>query len=215
MSNLADVKTKDILPSSIAEDQNVQELSATNDSYLHEIFEKVQCILLLPNLDTLPEDVVDSLAWQYHVDFYELDMPIATKRGMVREAIYWHLIKGTPAAVEKVVANVFQSATVEENWEYGGDPYYFRVADVLEPLTDPDTITRLVTAINSAKNTRSWLEGIEFMRDIPQTIYWAGPMNEHKEVVIGLPQYHAPSVTNARYMAGAMHIHKEEVISNG
>ena len=67
MSNLADVKTKDILPSSIAEDQNVQELSATNDSYLHEIFEKVQCILLLPNLDTLPEDVVDSLAWQYHV----------------------------------------------------------------------------------------------------------------------------------------------------
>ena len=155
MSNLSDITIKEILPSSIAEDQNVQELGATGDSYLHEIFEKVQCILLLPNLDTLPEDVVDSLAWQYHVDFYELDMPIATKRGMVREAIYWHLIKGTPAAVEKVVANVFQSATVQENWEYGGDPYYFRVADVSEPLTDADTITRLVTAINSAKNTKA------------------------------------------------------------
>ena len=69
MSNLSDITIKEILPSSIAEDQNVQELGATGDSYLHEIFEQVQCILLLPNLDTLPEDVVDicplrqSVAW--------------------------------------------------------------------------------------------------------------------------------------------------------
>lgn len=215
MSNLSDAKIKDILPSSIAEDQIVQDIGETSDRYLHDIFEKLQCILLLPNLNVLPEEIIDSLAWQYHVDFYELDMPIAKKRDMVREAIYWHRIKGTPAAVEKVVTAVFRSATVQENWEYGGDPYYFRVADVSEPLTDPDTITRLVTAINSAKNTRSWLEGIEFKRDIPQTIYWAGPMDEHKDVVIGLPQYHAPSVTNPRYMTGAMHIHKEEVINHG
>ena len=215
MSNLADVKTKDILPSSIAEDQNVQELSATNDSYLHEIFEKVQCILLLPNLDTLPEDVVDSLAWQYHVDFYEMNMPIAKKRNMVREAIYWHRIKGTPAAVEKVVTAVFRSATVQENWEYGGQPYFFRVTGITEPLTDADTITRLVSAINSAKNERSWLDGIDFKRDIPQTLFWAGPIHEHKEVVIGIPKYHAPNLRNVRYVTGAMHLHKEEVINHG
>lgn len=215
MSNLSDAKIKDILPSSIVEDQNVQDIGETSDRYLHDIFEKLQCILLLPNLNALPEEIIDSLAWQYHVDFYELNMPIAQKRGMVREAIYWHRIKGTPAAVEKVVTAVFRSATVQENWEYGGQPYFFRVTGITESLTDADTITRLVSAINSAKNTRSWLDGIEFKRDIPQTIYWAGPMDEHKDVVIGLPQYHAPSVTNARYMAGAMHIHKEEVINHG
>ena len=215
MSDLSDFKIKDILPSSISEDQNVQDIGATADRVLHKIFEKTKCILLLPNLDTLPEEVVDSLAWQFHVDFYEPDMSLTKKRSMVREAVYWHMIKGTPAAVEKVVAAVFQSAEVQENWEYGGDPYYFRVAGVLEPLTDTDTITRLVNAINSVKNTRSWLEGIEFKRDISLSVYFAGPMNQHKEVVIGLPQYHAPEVENARYMAGPILIFKEEVINNG
>ena len=54
MSNLSEVKIKDILPSSISADQNVQELSETADRYMHNIYEKLQCILLLPNLDTLP-----------------------------------------------------------------------------------------------------------------------------------------------------------------
>jgi len=212
MSELSDVKLRDVTPSSIAGDKNVQEISVTADTFLHDIFTKTNCILLLPNLDTLPEEVVDSLAWQYHVDFYESNMSLTKKRSMVREAIYWHLIKGTPAAVEKVVASVFQTAEVQENWEYGGSPYYFRVADILEPL-DADTIDRLVSAINSAKNTRSWLEEIQFRRDIPQTIYMGIPLQEHKEVVIGLPQYHAPEVDGAMYMAGPLFVFKEEVIN--
>jgi len=213
MSNLSDILMKDIIPASISEDQNVQDLGKTADELLHDVFDKTACILLLPNLDTLPEDIVDSLAWQYHVDFYESTMSLTKKRSMVREAIYWHLIKGTPAAVEKVVAAVFQSATVQENWEYGGDPYYFRVADILEPIPDVDTVTKLIQSINSAKNTRSWLEGIDFKRDIPQTIYMSGPMHEHKECVIGLPQYHIPDLDNARYMAGATFIFKEVIIN--
>ncbi len=214
MSNLSDITIKEILPSSIAEDQNVQELSATNDSYLHEIFEKVQCILLLPNLDTLPEDVVDSLAWQYHVDFYELDMPIAKKRNMVREAIYWHLIKGTPAAVEKVVANVFQSATVQENWEYGGQPYWFRVTGISEPLPADDTIERLTAAINSAKNTRSWCEGIGFRREIDQAIYAGIPITQHKKIVVYPSNFKIPDFDIPVHVGNPITIHRKVVIND-
>ena len=214
MSNLSEVKINDILPSSIAADQNVQELSETADRYMHNIYEKLQCILLLPNLDTLPEDVVDSLAWQYHVDFYEMDMDIAKKRNMVREAIYWHLIKGTPAAVEKVVTAVFDSAVVQENWEYGGRPYWFRVTGITEPLTDADTIQRLTNAINSAKNTRSWCEGIGFRREIDQTVYVGTPILHHKKIVVYPSNFRMPDIDTPVHTGIPVKVHRKVVISN-
>ena len=214
MSKLSDIQIKDILPSSIAEDQNVQDIGKTADGLLHGIFEKTACILLLPNLDTLPEDVVDSLAWQYHVDFYEPDMSLTKKRSMVREAIYWHLIKGTPAAVEKVVTAVFNSAVVQENWEYGGDPYWFRVTGISEPLTDGDVIARLSAAIESAKNTRSWCEGIGFQREIDQTIYAGAPILHHKRVVVYPSNFHMPDFDVPANVGIPLTIHRKVVITN-
>lgn len=38
---------------------------------LQTINEKAELVLLLPRLDQLPENLVDELAWQYHVDFYD------------------------------------------------------------------------------------------------------------------------------------------------
>ena len=163
IKGLKSVSLLDILPSNLLEDPQVSAAAKALDAELQAVTKATAETLHLPRLDELPETVVDLLAWQWHVDFYEpLDMSIETKRRLIRESIAWHKIKGTPAAVEKVLSAAFANAHVEEWYEYGGEPGYFRVT-IEDVTTDPEKQANIRAAIYSAKNERSWLDALLYM----------------------------------------------------
>ena len=110
----------DILPQNLLADKKINAAAQALDDELQKITEATRNALLLPRLDELSEEVIDLLAWQWHVDFYEPSMSIETKRQLVRESIAWHRIKGTKAAVEKMAQTVFKGGVVTEWFEYGG-----------------------------------------------------------------------------------------------
>ena len=148
----------DILPESIRGDPKINAAARALDAELQAVTEDIKENLLISRIDYLPENVLDLLAWQWHVDFYQpLGLDIATKRKLIRESIAWHRIKGTPAAVEKVLTAAFARSHVEEWYEYGGEPGYFRVT-VEDATTDPEKLKNIRAAIYSAKNERSWLD---------------------------------------------------------
>ena len=130
--------------------------------------------LFLPRIDILPEHVLDILAAQYHVDFYEpLGMSVDVKRSFIRNAILWHRIKGTPVAVETVLERAFAIARVEEWFQYQGEPYFFRIhIDITsdDEDTDRDTLNRLRKAVAESKNARSWLEFYNFRLDSADSV---------------------------------------------
>ena len=153
----------DILPPNLLADKKINAAARALDDELQKITAATRKALLLPRLDELSEEVIDLLAWQWHVDFYEpIGMDIETKRRLIKNSIAWHRIKGTPAAVEQVVSAVFDTSHVQEWFEYGGKPYHFKVITE-DVTTDPNVLARMRRAINAAKNTRSWLETIEFI----------------------------------------------------
>ena len=161
--DLQSVSLLDILPPNLLADKKINAAARALDDELQKITAATRNALLLPRLDELSEDVIDLLAWQWHVDFYEpVGMDIDTKRRLIKNSIAWHRIKGTPAAVEQVVSAVFDTSHVQEWFEYGGKPYYFKVITE-DVTTDPNVLARMRRAINAAKNTRSWLETIEFI----------------------------------------------------
>ena len=127
MSNLSEQKLITIVPSSISGDKTIRNISAATDPGLRKISRDTLLLLLLPRLDELPEKIVDALAWQYHVDFYDDAATLEKKRALVKQSIKWHRRKGTPSVVEEVCTAIFKSAKIEENWEYGGEPYHFKV----------------------------------------------------------------------------------------
>lgn len=71
MNELHNLNLKELLPSSIAGDETVRNICDAIVEKLQMINEKANLVLLLPRLDQLPENLVDELAWQYHVDFYD------------------------------------------------------------------------------------------------------------------------------------------------
>lgn len=204
MLELKDDSLQQILPSSIASDTTVRNIAKAITAKLQLINRQTELVLLLPRLDELPETLVDELAWQYHVDFYDYAADISKKRALVRKAIAWHRYKGTPAAVEEVCTAVFRSAKVAEWWQYGGEPYHFQVRLIEEGVPDESVIDNLERAIQVTKNTRSWLDGLSFYRELLAKIYLVKAMWTHKSVSIYPSRFTIPDINANTYFGNAI-----------
>ena len=163
LRNIQTVSLLDILPDSILADEKIKAIAAALDTELQKVTAETQQVLHLPRLDVLPEKVIDLLAWQFHVDFYEpVGMNIKTKRKLVKESIAWHRIKGTPAAVEMMLSSTFgRSAKVSEWYEYDGEPYHFKVSVKTKKFPTMESLGLAKQGVLAAKNTRSVLDSIK------------------------------------------------------
>lgn len=207
MYTLDDYKIRDNLPSSI-DRQNIRDLAEVLDVKLQEINAMSELILLYPRIDELPENLIDALAEQFHVDFYDAEMSLQQKRTVVKNSIAWHRRKGTPSVVGEMVQTVFESAHVEEWFEYGGEPYHFRVTLITAPLTDKAVLERLVDAINKTKNVRSWLEYVQFSRPMEQTMYIGGTTGVYKKLTMTSDLSQDQLMNKEVYVGGVSTIYK-------
>ena len=153
------MKLTEIIPQSIAQDKKLFAIADALNNALEYIHDNKDLVLLLPNLDKLPDDILDHLAVAWHVDEYSSDLPIDIKRSLIRDSLAFHKIKGTPAAVIRTLEIFMVAPYIKEWFEYGGQPYYFKIfAQSMRDIGDGDlSFWRMLW---DAKNVRSWLESI-------------------------------------------------------
>lgn len=159
--NIKDYNIADVLPESINRD-NVREVAKVVDEKLHELDAMSELVSIYPRIDKLSSNLIDALAIQLHVDFYNTTLPLDKRRTLVKNSILWHMKKGTKLAVEGVVSAAFESSTVQEWYEYGGSPYHFKITTECV-TTEKGVLDEIRRAIDSVKNVRSWLDKIEFL----------------------------------------------------
>ena len=191
----------DILPSSLADDEGIKACAEALDGVLDKATRAIPGLLLysrlakdagedgtslrplpplsrLAELDgglaSLPEAVLGLLAWQYHVEGYDLAPSLAAKRATIYASLLLHRRRGTPWAVRHGLETTLQvPAEVREWYEYGGNPYFFRVRlNVAGYCFDARAWEDAVKVIMEHKNVRSWLDLLETFtqRDLPVTI---------------------------------------------
>ncbi|GEA17731.1 phage tail protein I [Moorella sp. E306M] len=176
MTSIRDIRLADILPPNIAKDPKVSAAAQALDGELQAVTAAVDQCLLLARIDELPEPVIDQLAWQFHVDFYEPDLPLEQKRSLVKGTLDWHRRKGTPAAVEELVTAIFGDGEIQEWFEYGGQPYHFKVLTTNTSATTTD-VQRFTRAVESVKNARSVLEAIEITATDELNMYFGNAVH--------------------------------------
>jgi phage tail P2-like protein len=167
-------KTLEIAPSSITNDPQVQSASEAIDDELLAIYECMAAvpggILFWPFTDQLEPPMLDVIAWEMHVDVWagwDGDLNTAQKRDLINKSIDWHQHLGTKYAVEQMLQTVFKTGYVSEWYEYGGNPYRFRVT-IQEPIGTPERFQRVMDGILAVKNVRSWMEDEGFV--VPEQI---------------------------------------------
>ena len=206
---------QEILPSSIQSDQMVQDIAKAIQTSLGLTKESIGNTLILSRIDSLPEGIIDTLAWQFHVDTYDLGLSISQKRALVKNAIKDHKYKGTSWAVKSVVEVLLNYAKVENWWEYQGKPYHFRLNGSSGPLVNEEQVENLVNAINQAKNVRSWLDGITFYRNISTAKRVGIGVYVFKRVDIGLPKAENPMINTSKHIGIGSYVFKKVVIGIG
>jgi len=155
------------------------------DPHFAKLLEETFKVLIYSRIDELPEEVLDILAWQFHIEGFDQAQTVQEKRNLIKTAIELHHHKGTPYAINKVFQALNLDATLQEWFDYNGDPYKFKVL-VKSIIQDEDTYRRFTELINEYKNVRSWLDAIGFHREYSQTLYCGFASKDGKHYHIGL-----------------------------
>jgi phage tail P2-like protein len=159
MKELQDLDLADISPQSLLADPMVKAILDGITVELKSYTQDLAQLLIIPNIKTLNVDVLEHVMAMFKVDFDDDSLPIAQRRKMLLQSLQWHAIKGTPAAVENLITQVFGKAVVQEWWQYGGSPYHFRIL-TSDTIVDPIEIAKINRFVGIAKNARSQFDGI-------------------------------------------------------
>lgn len=116
-----------VLPGVLARDKGMYDLAQLVGWIIEANTAEIDAPAIFQHIDDLPEDLLDILAKDCKVDWYDYDADIATKRRQLKDN--WSVRKriGTVSAVKTALRNVWPDTTVEEWYEYGGKPGYFQV----------------------------------------------------------------------------------------
>ena len=112
---------------------------------------------LIANYETMPEWRLDELAWETNC-LYDYGADLETKRQWIINAIPLYRLYGTPAAVYNYIGSYFDDIELEENWQYNGQPFHFRV--MVDGEWTPENEAWARKAINTARNVRSVLDSL-------------------------------------------------------
>ena len=151
------------LPEALKKDPKMVALANATAATLLDTSGIIDNVLIYSRFDELPEELVDILAYDLHVDWYDYSYPIEVKRRTIRDSIQVHRRLGTKYAVEKALGAVYPGTKVEEWFEYGGDPYKFRVViGATEAGITADRQAAVLDRVRFYKNLRSHLEAISY-----------------------------------------------------
>ena len=158
MSNLPSVDAfMEDLPRVLDLDDGMHDLGETAATALMWLWNDVDLPSIYKNIDILPESALDILAKDFKIDWYNYNYLPATKRAVIKGSFYIHRHLGTVGAVKRALADVWPPSYIEEWFEYGGEPYWFR-AILNGSGPEPIYINRIREILDFYKSIRSHLE---------------------------------------------------------
>lgn len=166
MIKLTDARLTDALPKTLAEQPWVQALAEASRKMRRRVIAYADRTQLFCDIDEASEEALDALAVELQTPLYKNDYPLTVKRQIVKNSMLYYIRSGTRGAVEELLADIYQGAEVEEWFEYGGEPNYFRVAIDISRTTVPVAEmapAELESWLYSVKRASSALESLSYM----------------------------------------------------
>lgn len=146
------------LPQILQDDESMYALASGIANVLASRTDEIQKLAIYPRISELPADLLDILAYDFKVDWYGYNYPVAAKRNLLKSSFLVHRRLGTKGAFSAALSGIYPGATAQEWFEYGGDPYYFRIVLDVTAQQVSLSLAEITKAIEIYKSLRSRLE---------------------------------------------------------
>ncbi len=175
---MSDENNKSLLP------PNASQLLRDLESVFGDSFDLPTLNRYVVNPDLAPVHILPWLAWALSVDDWSDNWSEQVRRNVIKASVEVHRKKGTIGALKKALqAFNYTNVKVEEWFEYGAEPYFFRVFfDVNEPGFDVNILPQVQKVIESTKNARSHLESLRAYLSAEMGLVSIGSIIISKEV---------------------------------
>ena len=151
------------LPAALQKDPSAVALAEAMADLLARRPDEIEQLRIYPVIDRLDARLLDILAYDFKVDWWDADYSLEEKRRTLKDSWRVHKLLGTKAAVEMAISAIYPRTTVLEWWEYGGEPYHFRLdINITNDHIDSDKQRRVLERLNFYKNLRSHNDGVTY-----------------------------------------------------
>lgn len=153
---MIDFDIRNLFPEFLLADKNGFAMAKAIGAGLKYMVSHVQTGLkVLQDVESMPEWRLDEIAWELGC-LYDHNANIEAKRRWIRDATPLAAALGTPQAIYNYLEGYFDEVELEEYWQYGGEPFHFRVTVSGEWTAENEAWAR--KAIEASKNVRSILD---------------------------------------------------------
>ena len=159
MMRLDNVEMIRLAPGFMRDDNFVRAFCEAADEQFRKLADELRGALIYVDADQLPEHILDAVAHDLHVDYYNAGDDIEIKRRLVAASGQRHAAKGTNPAIEELMGIVFGDGEVEEWFQYDGRPGYFKVwtSNISATTTHVD---KFMDMLQSVKRGGAFLDGV-------------------------------------------------------
>ena len=180
------------LPQALRADPSAVALAETLTELLAARPAEIDRLRIYPAIDTLDEPLLDILAHDFKVDWWDPEYTLEEKRRTLKDSWRVHRLLGTRAAVETAISAIYPHTQVLEWFEYGGEPYHFRLdINITNDSIDSAKQRRVLERLNFYKSLRSHNDGVTYFVEAEPAIAKAASstpsLNETIHVPLALP----------------------------
>lgn len=177
-----------VFPEAMAKDKTQLAIAQATAEELEALFNDNNLIMLYARIDELDEPLLDILAYDFKVDWWNENYSLEEKRETFKSCWKVHRRKGTPEAVNLSISSIYPEATIQEWFEYGGEPFHFKInINSGDALTDYTKLQKVTAGVRYYKNKRSVLENIEVKVEKREKIYIGLALQIGTEIQMTVP----------------------------
>lgn len=162
---LFDTELTDLLPD---DSIDTRCLSYALKMAMHQLQKYSESIVIHYNVDNMPEELLDYLAVEKAIPYYDGSYDIALKKKLVQEGLSWYFTAGTKKGVEGLIQTIFGSGSIKEWFEFDESEQIKGTFDVDirgENIT-PDAVERFAKILKNAKNVSRHLRDVTENHDV-------------------------------------------------
>ncbi|MCM1374078.1 MAG: phage tail protein I [Muribaculum sp.] len=154
------------LPGPLTHDPKMIALAKAAADELLTVSGAVENVLIYSRIDELPEELVDILAYDFHVDWYDYSYPLAAKRDLLKSSVRVHKKMGTKYAIEKALSALYPESEVEEWFEYEGEPGHFHIVCDVTNSRITASYSDIVRAVRLYKRLSAHMDEVVYQSHI-------------------------------------------------